>query len=60
MAPEVLKGEKYGLKSDIWSIGVIFFIMIYHNTDYNIRHEEAHKIAYRQKSIFKFKTIENI
>ena len=25
MAPEIMKGEKYGMKSDIWSLGVVFF-----------------------------------
>ena len=34
MAPEVMKKEKYGLKADIWSIGVIFYEMIYGRLPY--------------------------
>ena len=29
MAPEIITRQKYGLKADIWSIGVIFYEMIY-------------------------------
>jgi serine/threonine protein kinase len=29
MAPEVLSKQSYGLKADIWSIGVIFFQMVF-------------------------------
>lgn len=34
MAPEVMRKEKYGLKADIWSIGIIFYEMIYGRLPY--------------------------
>lgn len=34
MAPEVMRREKYGLKADIWSIGIIFYEMIYGRLPY--------------------------
>lgn len=35
MAPEVMRKQKYGLKADIWSIGVIFYEMIYGKLPYD-------------------------
>lgn len=32
MAPQILKKEKYTTKSDIWSLGVIYYEMIYGNS----------------------------
>ena len=29
MAPEILKGETYSMKADIWSLGVVLNEMIY-------------------------------
>ena len=33
-APEILKGEPYDMKVDIWSLGVIFYQMVYKRMPY--------------------------
>ena len=35
MAPEILNGENYTLKSDIWSLGIIIYFMLNKEYPYN-------------------------
>ena len=35
MAPEILKGENYNFKSDIWSLGIIIYFMLNKEYPYN-------------------------
>ena len=37
MAPEIMKNKKYNHKSDLWSIGVIFFEMLTGNTPFKAK-----------------------
>ncbi|KAL4506887.1 hypothetical protein ABPG72_001308 [Tetrahymena utriculariae] len=39
MAPQILARKAYGLKSDIWSIGVIFHEMVYQDVPWKARDE---------------------
>ena len=39
MAPEVLKGENYNFKSDIWSLGIIIYFMLNKEYPYNGKNE---------------------
>lgn len=39
MAPEVHKGDKYGLKADLWSLGVVYYQLIYGYYPYEGRSE---------------------
>lgn len=56
MAPELLKHQKYNTKSDIWSIGILLYEMIYGNTPFHYCKDiktlkgvvESHKIVYHK------------
>ena len=39
MAPEILKGENYSFKSDIWSLGIIIYFMLNKEYPYNGQNE---------------------
>jgi serine/threonine protein kinase len=39
MAPEILKGENYSFKSDIWSLGIIIYFMLNKKYPYNGKNE---------------------
>jgi len=34
MAPEVLKGESYTSKTDVWSMGIVFYRMLFGKCPY--------------------------
>ena len=29
MAPELLRDQKYGMEADIWSVGVVYYQLLY-------------------------------
>lgn len=37
MSPEVLKGESYTMKADIWSLGIVLFEMVYGTCPFDTR-----------------------
>lgn len=37
MAPEVLKGELYTMKADVWSMGVVYYKMLFGRCPYESR-----------------------
>lgn len=40
MAPEVLEGNKYGLKCDVWSVGVIMYQLFMNNLPFDLTDKE--------------------
>ncbi|AYV79137.1 MAG: serine/threonine protein kinase [Faunusvirus sp.] len=59
MSPEVLLKNKYNAKTDLWSVGVIMYQMIYYNHPYNhpkniielLKNIKSRKIDYTTKSV---------
>ena len=51
MAPEIVKGQEYGQKVDIWSLGVIVYVMLTSQFPYNARKKELiyQKVASRKE-----------
>ena len=41
MSPEILNGEEYNYKCDLWSIGIIIYRLIFGNTPYKGKTENA-------------------
>ena len=41
MAPEILKGEEYNYKADLWSIGIIIYILFFGKSPYSGSEKQA-------------------
>ena len=60
MAPEILNGESYDLKCDLWSLGIIIYILYFREHPYPMANSEFtlinHINNYGQKNLKKVKT----
>ena len=50
-APEVIKDRTYNMNSDIWSIGVYLFILLYGYYPFDVTSEESLKISIVEKEV---------
>ena len=57
MAPEIIEGENYTLKSDIWSLGIIIYYML--NKEYPYNGKEKNQILKEIESNKELKKCEN-
>ena len=40
MSPQILKGQNYSCKSDVWSIGLIYYEMLYGKLPYSAKSQQ--------------------
>jgi serine/threonine protein kinase len=40
MAPQLLRGQEYGMEADIWSIGVVYYQLLYGRYPYKGRSDQ--------------------
>jgi serine/threonine protein kinase len=40
MCPQILRADKFSAKCDVWSVGVLFYEMIYGRTPFNGKTKE--------------------
>ena len=60
MAPQVIIKEKYGLKADIWSLGIIFYEMIFGSLPFKPAKPSEMYANIKNKDLFSNKKIRGI
>ena len=58
MSPEILNGTAYSTKSDVWSIGIILYQMLYGKSPYKASNLEQLIIKVNKKNV-KFPNLNN-
>jgi serine/threonine protein kinase len=58
MAPEMIKGDPYDEKVDVWSIGVILYMLVVHRHPISmLEQESSSRQSLKDKLVEKFKFI---